>query len=143
MTLAEARSKAHAWRSLIRDGRDPAAEDRRKRAEERRLPTVAAFASEYLERHAKLHKRSWREDERLLRRDILPTLGSLRLDTVTRRDIALTLDTVRSRGADVMANRALALTRRLFAFAVERGVVTTNPVAGLAMSREPTRERGS
>ena len=36
------------------------------RGEERRLPTVAAFAREYIERHAKPNKRSWREDERLL-----------------------------------------------------------------------------
>jgi integrase len=42
MSLAEARSKAHAWRTFIREGRDPAIEERRKRAEERRLPTVAA-----------------------------------------------------------------------------------------------------
>jgi integrase len=141
MTLAEARSKAHAWRLIIREGRDPAGEERRKRAEERRLPTVAAFAGEYIERHAKLHKRSWREDERLLRRDILPTLGDLRIDAVTRRDLVVTLDAIRDRGATVLANRALALTRRLFRVAIERGVISTSPVVGLATSREPSRER--
>ena len=66
--------------------------------------------------------RSWREDERLLCHDVLPAIGDLRVDTVTRRDIVLLLDAIRDRGAVVLANRALAVTRRMFAFAVERGV---------------------
>ena len=98
MKLAEARAKASEWRTLIRAGRDPAAEERRKRAEERRLPTVEAFANEYIERYAKQNKRSWREDERLLRREVLPAIGGLRIDTVTRRDIQVMLDPIRDRG---------------------------------------------
>jgi integrase len=139
--LAEARAKAVAWRAVIREGRDPAAEDRRKRAEERRLPTVEAFAREYLERHAMPNKRSWREDERLLHHDVIPSIGDMRIDAVARRDIVVMLDAMRDRGADVAANRALAVTRRLFAFAVERGVIEGNPVAGFRASRETPRAR--
>jgi hypothetical protein len=138
---------------IIRDGRDPVGEDRRKRAEERRLiergviastpvvgvkatreparervltddeirrlwlATVAAFADEYLTRHARPHKRSWPEDERLLRRDIVPALGDLRIDAVTRRDIVGVIDAIRDRGANVQANRALTLMQRVFGFA--------------------------
>jgi integrase len=141
ITLAEARAKASAWRAVIREGRDPAAEERRKRVEERRLPTVAAFASEYIERHAKPNKRSWREDERLLRHDVLRTIGDLRIDVVTRRDIVVMLDAIRDRGADVAANRTLAVTRRLFAFAVERGVIEASPIVGFRASREAPRAR--
>jgi hypothetical protein len=43
--------------AIIREGRDPAAEERRKAATERRLPSVVAFAREYIERHAKPNKR--------------------------------------------------------------------------------------
>ena len=46
--LADARTKAFAWHAII--GRDPAAEERRKAAAERRLPSVVAFAREYIER---------------------------------------------------------------------------------------------
>jgi integrase len=141
ITLAEARAKASAWRAVIREGRDPAAEDRRKRVEERRLPTVAAFASEYIERHAKPNKRSWREDERLIHHDVLPAIGDLRIDAVTRRDIVTTLDVIRDRGADVAANRALAVTRRMFAFAVERGVIEASPIVGFRATRETPRAR--
>jgi integrase len=139
--LADARTKAFAWRAIIREGRDPAAEERRKAAAERRLPSVAVFAREYIERHAKPNKRSWREDERLLRHDVLPAIGDLRIDTVTRRDIVLLLDGIRDRGAAVLANRALAVTRRMFAFAVERGVIEVSPFVGVRASRETPRAR--
>jgi integrase len=139
--LAEARAKSRAWDALVKAGRDPATEERREAAAERRLPSVAAFAGEYVERYAKLHKKSWREDERLLRHDVLPALGDLRIDTVARRDIVLMLDAIRDRGAGVGANRALAVTRRLFAFAVERGVIEASPFVGVRASRETPRAR--
>ena len=137
--LADARTKAFAWHAIVREGHDQAAEERRKAAAERRLPSVAVFAREYIERHAKPNKRSWREDERLLRHDVLPVIGDLRIDTIARRDIVLLLDAVRDRGADVVANRALAVTRRMFAFAVERGVIEISPFAGVRASRETPR----
>jgi hypothetical protein len=139
--LADARTKAFAWHAIIREGRDPAAEERRTAAAEKWLPSVAAFAREYVERHAKPNKRSWREDERLLRHDVLPVIGDLRINTVTRRDIVLLLDAIRDRGAAVLANRALAVTRRMFAFAVERGVIEISPFAGVRASRETPRAR--
>jgi integrase len=139
--LADARTKAFAWHAIVREGRDPAAEERRKHAAEKRLPTVAAFASEYIERHSKPNKKSWREDERLLQHDVLPALGTLRIDTVTRRDIVLLLDAIRDRGADVVANRVLAVMRRMFAFAVERGVIDTSPFSGIRAGREIPRAR--
>jgi integrase len=141
MTLAAARAKAVVWRSLIREGRDPAGEDRRQRAEERRLPTVEAFAAEFIERHSRPNKRTWREDERLLDRNVLPAIGPLRIDTVTRRDIVVMLDAIRDRGANVLANRLLAVTRRMFGFAIERGVIATSPIVGIRASRETPRER--
>jgi integrase len=139
--LAEARTKAFTWHAIIREGRDPASEERREAAAERRLPSVAAFAAEYIERHAKPNKRSWREDERMLGHDVLPAIGDLRIDTVTRRDIVLMLDAIRDRGADVVANRVLAVTRQLFGFAVERGVIEINPFTGIRASRETPRAR--
>jgi Arm DNA-binding domain len=137
--LADARTKAFAWHAIIREGRDPAAEERREAEAQRRLPTCAAFAREYIERHAKPNKRSWAEDERLLRCDVLPAIGDLRIDTIARRDIVLLLDAIRDRGAAVLANRVLGVTRRMFAFAIERGVIAASPFVGIKASRETAR----
>jgi integrase len=72
---------------------------------------------------------------------VVPALGDLRIDSVRRRDIALMLDAIRDRGADVVANHALAVTRRMFAFAVERGVIEASPILGIRASRETPRAR--
>jgi integrase len=42
-------------------------------------------------------------------------------------------------GAAVVGNRVLAVTRRMFAFAVERGVIETSPFAGVRATREAPR----
>ena len=65
-----------------------------------------------------------------------PGIGDLRIDTVTRRDIMLLLDAIRDRGAAVLANRALAVTRRMFTFAVERGVIEASPFVGVRAPRD-------
>jgi hypothetical protein len=56
---------------------------------------LTSCIARFLERHAKPNKRSWREDERLLRHDVLRTIGDLRIDAVTRRDIVVMLDAIR------------------------------------------------
>ena len=49
-------------------GHDPAEEKQAARGAE----TFGELANEYLERHAKQKKRSWREDERILNRELRP-----------------------------------------------------------------------
>ncbi len=138
--LADARRIAAEWHARIKAGRDPAREAATAAAEEQRRPTVAGFASEYLERHSKPNKRTWRQDERLLAHDVLPAIGQLRIDRVERRDIVLLVDAIRDRGAHVLANRTLALLRQLFRFAIERGVIEEVPFS-LRATRETARAR--
>jgi integrase len=125
----------------VRAGIDPAAAQQQARAERRRMPTVADFAVEYIERHARPLKRSWAEDQRLLAREVLPVIGGLKLDAVHRRDVVALLDGVRDRGALVLANRTLAVVRKLFNFAIERSVLENSPVTHIRQARETPRER--
>ena len=57
LTLAEARTEAKNALHAAAHGRDPATEKQGERDAE----TFGQLAQEYLERHAKLRKRSWRE----------------------------------------------------------------------------------
>lgn len=141
MTLAEARRLAHEAAAKVRAGIDPAAAQQQAKAERRRMPTVADFAVEYIERHARPLKRSWAEDRRLLNREVLPVIGGLKLDAVHRRDVVALLDGVRDRGALVLANRVLAVVRKLFNFAIERSVLENSPVTHIRQTREKPRER--
>jgi integrase len=109
-------------------------------------PTFAELAHEYLERHAKPRKRTWREDARILARDVLPRWGTRRARDVTARDVRRLLDDVVARGAPIQANRTLAVVRKLFAWAAapDRALVPQahNPCRGLERpAREAQRER--
>src|SRR4029077_16106725 len=132
--LAAARAKA---RDALRDvdhGGDPA----RRKAEERRAETFAELAHEYIERHAK-RKRSGDEDIRILngsqhkkrtgKRPHVPLVkrwGTRKVKDISRRDVRELLDEIGDR-APIMANRVLALVRKIFNFGIERDWLETNP----------------
>jgi integrase len=107
-----------------------------------RAATFERVAREYLERYAKLRKRSWREDERILEHEVIPRWRRRRARDVTPRDVRALLDRVVDRGAPIQANRTLAVVRRAFnwAAAPDRGLVPQgcNPCRGL---ERPALER--
>lgn len=110
--------------------------------ESRLAPTVTELANEYLEKWAKPRKRSWQEDERMLQKDVLPLLGNKKARDVKKRDVLFLLDQVTYRGSPIAANRTLAVTRRMFNFAVERDIITVTPCYGIkAPTKENRRDR--
>jgi hypothetical protein len=116
------RERAKELRRQIDQGIDPLA----ARSARRGALTVASLADDYIERYAKARKRSWREDDRILRVNVLPVLGAAKAEEVHRRDIVRLLDPIAER-APIMANRTLALLRRLFNWAAERGLLEASP----------------
>jgi hypothetical protein len=113
--LAQARDLAKEKLRLISVGVDP----REVEPGDRRV-TFAELAAEYLERHAKRKKASWREDERRLRVELLPDWGHRRAGETKRRDVILALDRVADRGAPISANRLRALISTVFNFGIGR-----------------------
>ena len=110
--------------------------------EHRHAPTVAVLAKEYLDKWAKPRKRSWQEDERMINKDVLPLLGNRKAKDVIKRDILFLLDRVAGRGASIAANRTLAVTRRMFNFAMERDMIESTPCYAIkAPSKENRRDR--
>jgi integrase len=128
------RDRARQLLGRVADGDDPQAE----KVEQRGAVTFRALAASYLAVHAKRRKRTWRQDERMLERDLLPSWGHLVANEIRRRDVVLLLDRVVARGSPVMANRIRALVSKIFAFALARDLVEFNPVAG---SSRPGEER--
>lgn len=109
---------------------------------ERRDPTVKTLVLEYLEHWARPHKRSWPQDERILNKEVVTVWGQRKARTIKRRDVVLLLDGIKNRGAPILANRTLAVVRRMFNFAVERGILDTTPTGHIkAPARENHRER--
>ncbi|MFT5446554.1 MAG: integrase [Gammaproteobacteria bacterium] len=142
MTLAKAHTAHGTAREKLDKGEDPGIALVEARQEFREAPTLANLAADYLERHAMTKKRSWAEDERILKHDVLPKLGKLKAASIRRRDIVALLDRIADRGAPVQANRTLACVRKMFNFAMERDILDTSPCAGVkAPGKENRRER--
>jgi integrase len=142
MSLAEAHKKYAEAKEKVQLGIDPGAEAVSERMEERRAPTVTILSHEYLQKWAKPRKRSWREDERILKKDVLPQWGQRKAREITRRNVIQLLDDIVDRGAGIMANRTLAVIRKMFNFAVSRDIVPVSPcLAVRAPAPEQRRDR--
>jgi integrase len=119
LTLAQARDEARMKLGQIASGTDP----RTVKREAQSTETFAIVAERFIERHAKVRNRSWREIERLIQRDALPRWRHRPIDSITRHDVIALLDAIVDRGAPVTANRVLGAVRRLFNWCIERGMI--------------------
>jgi integrase len=130
-----ARDEALRLRGKIRDGSDPLEVRKQSYSE----PTVANLARDYLERHARPHKRpgSIRNDEMLLR-IVLPKLGALRVSRVGRRDIEKLHSGLKA--TPYHGNRLLSLLSKMFSLAQEWEWRLDNPAKGVQRFQEDRRE---
>ena len=142
ISLADARLKAAEARKLLERGVDPGAVHINQRRAEREAATVAVLVEEYLDRYVRPRKRSAAEDERMLRKDVLPAWSSRKAKDITRKDVIALLDRVVERGAPIGANRLLACIRRMYNWAISRDILPANPCAMVQRpGRENRRER--
>lgn len=142
VTLETARSKFEEARKQVKNGIDPAAVAEQAQEERRKAPTVADLITEYIERHAKVFKKSWKEDQRLLNREIGPIWGKRKAKDISKRDVTLLLEAIVDRGTPAMSNQVLKITRKMFSFAVERDILQHTPFTGVkALAPNKSRER--
>jgi len=137
MTPEEARSEARRQLSQVDRGSDPSAERERLR----QAPTVAELAELYLERHALPKKKpsSVLLDRNLLRRVILPRLGMLKVEAVTRADVAAFHQSLaRCPG---QANQALSLVSNMMRLAEKWGLRPEGHNPARFVERYPSKPR--
>jgi len=139
LPLDDARVLSQEYLRGVRYGQDPAG----ARQALRQAPSVQDLAERYLSEHADLKKkpRSAEMDHVNLRRHVLPVLGTARVGTLTRADVARLHHGMR--GTPGAANRVLALLSKMCALAEQWGLRDpgTNPVKGIERYRESRRER--
>ncbi len=147
--LADARAQAQAALHTVAVGTDPAS----VKQDALHAETFADLAREYMERHGRF-KKSGREDRRMLygsphkkrtgKRPHVPLVtrwGTMKVRDITRRDVRVLLGDVFERGP-IMANRTLALVRKMFNFGIEHDWLDVNPCQMVKrVARERQRDR--
>jgi integrase len=140
--LANARVKHAKAKALLEKGIDPGAQEIDRKRAERGAETVADLIEVYLEKWARPRKRSAAEDERILKKEILPIWGRRKAKDITRRDVIELLDDIVDRGSPIQANRTLAVVRKMYNFAIGRDILGTTPCVLIkAPAKENQRDR--
>ena len=137
VTLAQARKLHAEAQALKRQGIDPAAEKQsRKRGEQETeraasMPTFAELTEEWLSTWgAKRSKRYVGTVKTRLDRDILPVIGTIRLDQLKPSEMAKIATGIQDeREAADLARRALQKMKQIMRFAVAHGYIERNPIA--------------
>ncbi len=127
LSLADARQQARTALRGIPLGLDPAL----AKKERHEADTFKELADQYIAEYAQPRKKSWKDDQRLLRTEALPHWRHRQACEIRRRDVRELVEAVARRGAPILANRLRALLHTLFGFAVAHDVVEVNPVTGI------------
>ncbi|MGH9204477.1 MAG: tyrosine-type recombinase/integrase, partial [Vicinamibacterales bacterium] len=140
LSLAKARDAAEDARAKIRNGGDPAGE--RQAAREVPTDTVAALVKEYITKHVRVKMRGCAEEERVLNVDVLPFWKDRSVRELTRRDVRALVAPIVDRGSPIMANRVLAVVRRMLNYGIRNDWLDANPASLIDKpGNEVSRER--
>jgi integrase len=139
MSLAQARKRAKAKLGEVAKDRDPAAETRAARS----APSVQTLATDFIQMQRKRGKKSANQQEIILVRDVLPTIGNHKARDVRRGDIKALLSEITDRPAPVLANRVHEIIRAMFNFGIEEEDygLENNPADRLGKHRNPEQGR--
>lgn len=133
VTLETARGKFEAAKKKVKNGIDPLAEKEEKAEAQRKAPKVTDLVNEYIERHAKRFKRSWKKDERILNHDVVPAWGKRKAADIAKRDVVVLLEKIIERGSPGMANNTFQIIRKMFNWAVEKDMLLHTPCLGVKL----------
>lgn len=142
MPLADARLAAHNAKALRKSGDDPV-EKKIFIKKEKELARVKAAArltvnqlfDKWRETDLKHRKDKGAEVLRLFKKDVLPHLGEIKADELTKAQIMQVIDKLLERNVDRTAKLVLSLLRQMLRFALERGIINTEPSAVIRKSK--------
>lgn len=132
LTVTQARQMVNDNKNLLAQDLDPAGEKNKRR----RVPTLLEFAEQTYLPNAKLHKRSWKDDESKIRRDIGKMIGDILITDVSTADIMQLHTTVAHRTSMGTANRYLALISGILSLAQRCDIINKNAARGVKKFKE-------
>jgi integrase len=143
--VADARAAAKIALGKVAGGQDPAAEKAEEKAQDRNAESFASIADLFLNEYVsqKLRPNTQSEYRQIINRYLGPAWDARKARDITRADIKVLLADVRGRTEKgVMANRTLAVVRKLFGWAVDEDLIQASPAYKVARPvQEYPRER--
>ena len=136
MPPEQARKQAYEDINLIAKGINP----NKKKKELRDEGNFAELFVKYLEEHAKIRKRSWKENLGMYNRYLCP-LDNRKLSTISRSDLEKLHNNIKMNAGLYAANRTLTLLKTMFNKAIDWGFKNHNPAMNIKNFRESTRDR--
>ncbi|PQO21989.1 recombinase XerD [Rhodobacteraceae bacterium WD3A24] len=136
MSVENARKAAMAAKGKIAGGANPQKEKRAVRDE----MTFGQLFAEYMEKYSKLHKRSWRYDEREVNK-FLSRWFNRKISSFERPEVERLHARIGKEHGTYQANRLLERIRSIFNKAIEWGWQGTNPATGVRKFKEQSRDR--
>ena len=135
MSLAAARAAAKEALDSLHDGIDPA-------TSQADPSSAAAVLEEWLARDIRPRVRTWKEFDRVAKKEIKPMCKGKLITEITRPDILRQIDSIVDRGAPIQANEVLTKIKNWLTWCVERGYIETSPADPLrAPAKDHKRER--
>lgn len=101
------------------------------------METINQLFNEYMNRHSRRFKKSWREDSYNFQKHIAPILGNREIRDIHRADIEVLHGAFKSK---FVANKCVALLSSMFNRAIAWGRVEKNPAASIKKYPEKSRE---
>lgn len=132
-SLADARQWREECRMKVAKGVSPAEEKKaaKAKAKQEAANTVEVFADFWMKEHIEKTNREPRNIRRVLNKDVIPAIGSMKLQDVEPTHIHAITDSIKRRGADTSALLTRNVLKRMYAYAISRGLVTFNPAAAI------------
>lgn len=138
LTIEQARGKASELNAAIANGVNPA-EIKRGRILEL---LFSDLFNQYIERHAKINKKTWTEDQQRYEQYLAKPLGKKKLSVIDRKSIASIHSNITMAGHPTVANRVIALVSSIYGWALSAGVWEgNNPARGVKKNQEKSRDR--
>ena len=111
---------------------DPGAEKQKAKEAERKAETVSELVGEFVRLYSRgdpqnPNKRTWAEDERVLNKVVISRWGTRKAKDIARADVNALLNEISGRGAPIMANRTLAILKKMFRWAASNELVEKDP----------------
>jgi integrase len=134
-SLKEAHDRARQILRQLADGSDPREEKRLQKVEEeqQKAVTAAAVADRYFNEYAqhRMRPKYFNETQRAFKVDILPKIGDVPLDKLTRRHIREVIGAIVARGRVSYADHVRHYLHAWLDWAVAEELIEANPAAGI------------